>query len=104
MTEQQTLKAPPSMGRLVAHAIKLGYAQPGYEVGDLPADDDTAKPAVSVLLTGNAKYEDVEGWCLIDNMAPYAPRNPAAQERLAVRSALAEAIVFMLDNRDTLRR
>jgi hypothetical protein len=44
MTEQQTLKAPPSMGRLVAHAIKLGYAQPGYEVGDLPADDDTRSP------------------------------------------------------------
>lgn len=104
MTDQQALKYPPSMGRLVTVAIKLGYEQPGYEVGDLPADDGTPQPVVRVLLTGNARFDDVEGWCLIDQMSSYAPRDPAAQERLAVRSALAEAIVFMLDNRDTLRR
>lgn len=82
MTHPLVPQMPPSMPRLLVRVRQLGYDQPKSETGDVDG-----VPAVRVVLQGAAKFRDVEAMCLI---------SPGLPERLAIRSALAEALVLAL--------
>lgn len=76
---------PPAMARLVIRAVQMGYDQPQSETGDIEG-----VPCVRVALTGAAKFRDVEAHCRV------LPGPARDMERLAIRSALAEALVLAM--------
>lgn len=78
---------PPKLRDLIGRCARLGYAEPEILIGDMPVDEGSRVPAVRVQLHSNELgLRNVVATCRV------LPGPAQSMERLAVRSALAEAL------------